>query len=280
MTDFKSVLVHVDDRPSSKVRVELAAQVARRFDAGLIGAYLVPTLNITPTLAALLPEQVVAMRLRVAGDAQHSAEALFRDVAAAAGVREVVWSAPAEPADKALLAIARTTDISIVGQADRVEPDAGFFRGLTEAVVLAAGRPTVVVPFIVRGAAMGEVVLIAWNETREAARAVADALPLLVQARRVDILTVDAGAHESGGTRDDARLRDFLRRHAVPVGAVHHDRVEDIAIGELLLSRAADLGSDLIVMGAYAHPRIEERILGGVTRTMLGTMTVPVLMSH
>jgi nucleotide-binding universal stress UspA family protein len=277
MTDFKSVLVHVDDRPTSKARVELAAQVARRFDAGLEGAYLVPTLNITPTVAALLPESVVAARMREAGDAQHSAEALFR--AAAAGVRDIVWSASAQPAEQALVAMARTTDIAIVGQADRAESDAAFFRGLTEAVVLAAGRPAIVVPFVVRAPTMGDVVLIAWNETRESARAVADALPLLVRARRVDIMTVESGEN-GGNARDDARLREFLGRHAVPVGAIHRDRIEDIAVGELLLSRAADLGSDLIVMGAYAHTRIQERILGGVTRTMLDTMTVPVLMSH
>ena len=101
-----------------------------------------------------------------------------------------------------------------------------------------------------------------------------------MRASRVDIVTVDPGGNESGHARDDARLRAYLTRHAVRVGASYRDRAEDVVIGEWLLSRAADLGSDMVVMGAYAHARIEERLLGGVTRTMLKSMTVPVLMSH
>lgn len=280
MTDFKTVLVHVDDQQCSKARVDLAARVARQFDAALVGAYLVPGLEITATVAALLPEQVIEARMRELGDTQREAEALFREAAATAGIKEIVWSAPAEPAVEAVVAFARGADLTIVGQADRSESGFGFFRGLMETVVLTAGRPTLIVPFIGPGASLGETVLIAWNETREAARAVADALPILVRAARVDILTVDAGGKESGHARDDARLRAYLARHAVRVGASRRDRTEDVGIGEWLLSRAADLGSDMVVMGAYAHARIEERVLGGVTRTVLQSMTVPVLMSH
>lgn len=280
MTDFKTVLVHVDHRDSCKARVELAARVARQFDGALVGAYLVPGLEITATVAVLLPKHVIETRKRELRDVEHGAEALFRQTAATTGVREIVWSTPAEPEVEAVIAMARASDLTVVGQAARNESDSGFFRELMETIVLAAGRPTLIVPFIGPSATMGEAILIAWNETREAARAVADALPILVRAKRVDIVTVDSGGNESGHARDDARLRAYLARHAVRVGASHRDHAEDVATGEWLLSRAADLGSDLVVMGAYAHARIGERILGGVTRTMLQSMTVPVLMSH
>jgi nucleotide-binding universal stress UspA family protein len=126
----------------------------------------------------------------------------------------------------------------------------------------------------------GERVLVAWDGGREASRAVGDALPILARAKDVTITTI----HRDEGERiaDEAatrRLADYLQSHGIDA-KVDHSSVEDISVGEWLLSRSADLGIDLIVMGAYAHTRLRELVLGGVTRTMLQSMTVPVLMSH
>jgi nucleotide-binding universal stress UspA family protein len=122
--------------------------------------------------------------------------------------------------------------------------------------------------------------LVAWDDSHAAARAIADALPLLRRARSVHVMLFnrDAPADEGGLSSDLSSVADWLARHGVSA----RTRVEStgIAVSDALLSRAADLGTDLIVMGAFGHARWRERVLGGTTRDVLGSMTVPVLMSH
>ena len=145
---------------------------------------------------------------------------------------------------------------------------------------MAAGRPVLIVPHFGEFASIGATVLIAWKETRESARAVADALPFLKQARKVVVMSISAPHDQSvRETLADAGIAAFLARHGIGAD-VRHEVAEDIDAGNLLLSRAADLAADLIVMGAYSRPRLSEFVLGGVTRVMLQAMTVPVLMSH
>jgi nucleotide-binding universal stress UspA family protein len=191
------------------------------------------------------------------------------------------WTALAEGSVDVLLAKARVTDLLVIGQSDSGEPDHGFYAPLVESVVFSAGRPSLVVPYIGAAATIAENVLVACNETRKAARALSDALPRSrSRDTRVDVMTV---RHATEGPRvesDPETLRPYLERHGVRVGAIHGDVADDDGVGEWLLSRAADLGCDSIVMSAYAHARPQQRLLGGVTRTMLEGMTIPVLMSH
>ena len=122
--------------------------------------------------------------------------------------------------------------------------------------------------------------MIAWKDSRESARAVADALPLLKDAKRVFAVAVTPDPDDD--SRDllvDAQVSAYLRRHGVDA-TVRRIAATDIDAGELLLSQAADFNADLIVMGAYSRPRITELVWGGVTRLMLESMTAPVLMSH
>ena len=147
------------------------------------------------------------------------------------------------------------------------------------------GRPVLVVPYIgavMRGAepVIGRRIMVAWDAGREAARAVSDALPLLQQAERVDLIVVNAvkGAHRHG-PEPGADIAQHLARHDVHV-QVDHLQVHDLSPADTLLSLLSDRDSDLLVMGAYAHSRMREIVLGGVTRNMLEHMTVPVLMSH
>ena len=135
-------------------------------------------------------------------------------------------------------------------------------------------------PHGVAPASVGENVLVAWDGGREAARAIGDALPLLERAKHIDIVAVDDDGESDVGERlAGARLGAWLHAHGIAAG-VSHEEVRDIAIGEWLLDRVADLGSDLIVMGGYGHARMRELVLGGVTRTVLRSMPVPVLMAH
>jgi nucleotide-binding universal stress UspA family protein len=127
---------------------------------------------------------------------------------------------------------------------------------------------------------LGKHVIVAWNVSREAARAANDALPFLVAADRVDVMCVNASsAKEGDADLPGADLCLHLARHGVKAEA-HSLAASDVDTGNLLLSRAADRGADLIVMGAYGHARWREVVLGGVTRELLGQMTVPVFMSH
>ncbi len=139
-----------------------------------------------------------------------------------------------------------------------------------------------VVPYVGAPAAIGKNVLIAWDGGREASRALADAMPLLVRAKQVTVACLDPGAAACGAdTAARERLAAYLHRHGAAARVEHDNLGEgDLAVGDWLLSRAADRGTDLIVMGGYGQPRWREQVLGGATRALLSAMTLPVLMAH
>jgi nucleotide-binding universal stress UspA family protein len=173
---------------------------------------------------------------------------------------------------------ARYADLIILGQ---VDPDDDASQRLPpERVVLGSGGPALVIPYIGAPRDFGQRIMVAWDASREAARAVNDALPLLKRAKSVVVLTINPRRREFGhGDEPGADIALHLARHDVKVDV---QRVEgsEIDPGNTILSQIATEGSDLLVMGAYAHSRLRELVLGGVTRTILEEMTVPVLMAH
>jgi nucleotide-binding universal stress UspA family protein len=245
-----------------------------------MGAYLVPSGNVMPFASVMLPDEVVQRRLRETADLQHDAEARFRAAAAAAGVTSLQWHAPAGSPLEAAILHARYADLAIVGQPSRDEPNVAFATELANAVIMGSGRPVLFVPYTGQFKTVGERIMIAWKDSRESARAVADALPLLKDAKQVFAVAVTPDAADSlQDLLADKHVAAFLRRHEVNA-TVRRIAAPDIDAGELLLSQAADFGADLIVMGAYSRPRITALVWGGVTQVMLSSMTVPVLMSH
>jgi nucleotide-binding universal stress UspA family protein len=181
--------------------------------------------------------------------------------------------------EDALAVNARYADLVVVGQEDSDDPASG--RGdLPEVTAFATGRPVLVVPKIGAPSTVGKTVMLCWNASRESARAAADALPFLQAAQKVIVLIVDPDVSADGhGPEPGADVALWLARHGVQV-TVQRDVAADAEIGEVILSRAADHDVDLIVMGIYGHSRLREMVLGGVSRTLLSSMTVPVLMSH
>jgi nucleotide-binding universal stress UspA family protein len=173
----------------------------------------------------------------------------------------------------------RCADLVIVGQVSS-EGEGPRDSAHIEAALFDSGRPVLVVPHAGHTGSIGRRVLIGWNGSPEAARAVHDALPLMVGAEAVTVVTIDPeggpGANEEGPGADIAR---HLARHGLPV-MVRRVTGPAAAAGDLLLNEAADLGADLIVMGAFGHSRLREFVLGGATRTLLAQMTAPVLMAH
>ena len=277
---LKTILVHIDDTDQCAHRLKVAIHLALDASARLIGIYLVPGTDLPPSVAALLPSDFVDVRQRQMGEAQHKAEERFRSSASSAGLARVEWRAPAGPLVAAAVEHGRCADLLVLGQRNRDDDPMPFADELIFTTLLATGRPVLIVPHIGVRAMPGQNVLIAWDCGREAARAVADALPLLVRAKQVGVVTYTADEDKiSDAALSTARLRDWLQDHGIAARVNGYDPAAG-AIGESLLSLAADRGSDLIVMGGYGHTRLREFVLGGVTQTILASMTVPVLMSH
>lgn len=171
---------------------------------------------------------------------------------------------------KQLALHARYADLTIVGQAS-----SGASDHITE-TLMSTGRPLLAVPRHGRFPNVGHRVLVAWNASREATRAVFDSLPLLAGAANVTVMTMDA---EDDDRVPGADIGLTLARHGIKVDVVR-STLGDIDAGNALLSRAADQGADLLVMGAFGHSPLREKMLGGATRHILDHMTVPVLLSH
>ncbi len=172
--------------------------------------------------------------------------------------------------------LARRFDLAVVGQPRRDEgmPE----EVLDEGVLFESGRPVLFVPFIQKDALKLDHVMVCWDGSRAATRAIGDAIPFLEKAKQVDVVIVaakQAKADEVAG----ADLAQHLARHGIKVD-VKRITSPDIDTASTILSYAADASTDLIVMGGYGHSRLREFILGGVTHALLDSMTVPVLMSH
>jgi nucleotide-binding universal stress UspA family protein len=233
-----------------------------------------------PSVAALLPAEVVEQRLSQTGAAQHRAQALFRRSVSPLPSSNSAFLAPAGNAIDAALVQARCADLAILGQPGEDGVDTSFKHRLAEQVMLGSGAPILMVPYAPATTNLGTNVLVAWDGGREASRAMHDALPMLGGAARVTVVSVTPdGESAERMTQSQKALANFLSAHAIDAEYKLAEGTGSEA-GERLLSQAADIGADLIVMGGYGHARSRELVLGGATRTMIDAMTVPVLLSH
>jgi nucleotide-binding universal stress UspA family protein len=279
---YKDLLVVLDSNASARERIEIAVALAERFSAHLIGLYPLPMPEAPRHFGyydpALLNPFFEELRAR-ARDAADKTREVFEHIASLHGVsaewREIPEGADADPAVHA-----RYADLAILGQLDPDSGEPDMIRPRPEQVTLASGRPILVVPYAGNFPNLGRRVVIGWNASREAARAVNDAMPLLMAAEIVSILTIDPReGPRAHGELPGADISLYLARHGVKA-EIERTVSADLPVGEALLSRAADLGADLLVMGAYGHSRARELLLGGATRSLLRSMTLPVLMSH
>ena len=276
---YKDLLVQVDDTRSCVKRIELAVALAVAHEAHLTGVYIIS--EPSPASFVGIPAELLTDLQQRARDRADLALGRFADVAKrnliAFGTRvdRVLYT---EVAD-ALATNARYADLVILGQHDPDDPAAAP-RYLPEEVILGSGRPALMVPYIGPAATFGERVTVAWDASREAARAVNDALPLLERAKAVGVVTINPGDKPFGhGEEPGADIGLHLARHGIKV-EVQRVEARDLDTANAILSHLANEGADLLVMGAYGHSRLREVVLGGVTRTILAEMTVPVLMSH
>jgi nucleotide-binding universal stress UspA family protein len=277
---IKDMLVHVDDSPAARVRFDLALSLAAPFGARVTALHLLAE-PFMRGLSTHIPVNVVQEHVAHAEDA---ADKVLAGLAAEAGQRGVGFRALKESGSldrlpHLLARDARNSDLVIVGQPD---PEKGSSDDalLVEAAFMETGRPALVVPHAGAPRTPFERVMVAWNASREASRAVHDALPLLVAAKEVVILVIDPddiGA--TLGRKPGSGVAHHLEHHgaSVRVKTVESGRRR---AGEVILSEATAEAADLLVMGGYGHSKLREALLGGATQTLLADATLPVLLSH
>ena len=264
---YKDLLVVLDTEPQARQRLLLAADLAERFNAHLVGLHL--TVGVESARCSG----------RSDSDADRSMRTLFDDVVGRRSISAEWRMASGYPLDVTAVH-ARYVDLTILGQLDPDKEWASVIYPRAEDLALSTGRPVLLVPYAGTFSSVGQRVLVGWDASREAARAVNDAMPLLVVASSVTVITIDPKqSREEHGDIPGADISLHLARHGVKA-QVERTVSGGIGIGNALLSRASDLGADLLVMGAYGHSRVRELMLGGATRTVLDSMTLPVLMAH
>jgi nucleotide-binding universal stress UspA family protein len=276
---YKTILVHCDASRTVGARLTTAADMAQRFEARLVGLHAREPFEVVSFVDGGMGVAALMEAYQAGCEAaEKTAQSTF-DKATKGRNFPAEWRVVEAFSDDALAVSARYADLLVLGQADPDDP-AGSRNDLPEAMAFATGRPVLVVPKIGAPSSVGRTVMLCWNASRESARAAADALPFLRSAEKVIVLVVDPEVSADGhGQEPGADVAAWLARHGVKV-SVQRDVAADAQIGEVILSRAADHGVDLIVMGIYGHSRLREMVLGGVSRTLLSSMTVPVLMSH
>jgi nucleotide-binding universal stress UspA family protein len=287
---LKDLLVCFDRTDAGYARLELAFNLARASRVYLTGAYVLPEARVSPAgsvgfgfgppagMTGPAAEGVSAGGVLREAEAAEAAEQHFRSKLRLNGI-EGEWHLLADGDSAALIELAKSVDLTIAGQRPPNSQSNGVSRFRPEDIVVAAGRPVLIVPYAGAFETVGRRILIAWDGTREANRALHDALPLFTDP---EATVVFVGSHE----RDLEQHRPALNRvvdhlHHYGVAAKSEETLRGgLAVSDILLSRAADLAADLIVAGGYHHSQLREALLGGVSRELLEHMTVPVLMSH
>ncbi|OEZ66635.1 universal stress protein family protein [Janthinobacterium sp. HH103] len=286
---YKTVLLHIDDSAGRAARIEAAASIAQACGGHLTGVALTgvsrllyqhqPDLDADPNLS---------LHLNFLRDRATRALDGFEQQVRAAGVASFEQRVVDDEAAGGISLLARYADLVVISQYNAKDKSPSVMRDFPAYVLLHSGRPVLIVPYapplpLLAPPAAARNVLISWNASKEASRAVTAALPLLQRAGQVHVAIFDAQVHAAEhGEQPGAELVHYLARHGVEarLHLLDGGGVRRGDIGEALLSQAADLSVDLLVMGAYGHSRLRETILGGVTRTILQSMTIPVLMAH
>jgi nucleotide-binding universal stress UspA family protein len=282
---IKDILVHLDTGTRSEVRLGVAADLARRHGAHLTGLGVVNIPEAAILYGGAVPYAAGALDLlaQTRNDilaAMQPVEATFRERLARDGL-DGEWRLTEGNAALTVALHARYADLVVLGQPNPGDAaDAARGNDIIVTTLMSSGRPVLTVPFAGTFPTLGERVLVAWNATREATRAVNDALPLLEAAKAVTVLAINPRHGIRGhGDVPSADIALHLARHGVRAEAAHTVAGE-IPDAEALLSYAADISADLIVAGGYGHSRARELVFGGVTRTLLREMTVPIFFSH
>jgi nucleotide-binding universal stress UspA family protein len=275
---IKDLIVNLSLGDTPDTAADFAVSTACALDAHVMGISFLyepffPTVEFAPIPADIIEMQIEENE-RLSTGAENRFEELARRNSLSAETRRM--RAMQTGAPDAFAHIARRFDLSIVSQPhpDTPNTDAAF----VEAALFTSGRPVLIVPYIQRTGLKLDRVMICWDGSRAAARAIADALPLLALSKATEIVTVTDGKSDASEI-PGVDMAQHLARHGINV-ELKQIVPGDVDTANVILSHAADTAADLIVMGGYGHSRWREFVLGGVTRGLLASMTVPTFMSH
>ena len=276
---YRTILVHCDADPKVAHRLAIAVALAKRHGAHLVGVHIQEPFNAPAMIdGTVAMSNLFAVFEETAAANLASAKAAFAKAAKGTEL-STEWRSEEGYIEARLAVHARYADLLVLGQPDPEQP---FLAppDPTATMALSTGRPILVVPHVGAPAEPAETIMLCWNASRESARAASDALPLLRAAAKVIVLCVAPRSSAHGhGAEPGADAAAWLARHGVKV-TVQRDVAADSDVGNVILSRAADFDAGLIVMGLYGHSRLRETVLGGASRTLLASMTVPVFVSH
>jgi nucleotide-binding universal stress UspA family protein len=283
---LKDLLVHVDGTESALVRLRLAIDLARRHSSRLTALYVRELSRAqlheraTAELGLASAEQLDCLYESQQASIDHEGARMqmaSEDLGRASGVK-VEWRNTTGLAAVAVAQHARYADLSILGHGVDRDPIEYTF---SEQLLFVTGRPVLFVPVTGSYRTLGRHIVVAWNSSRPAARAVNDALALIERAQRTTVLAINPRDFIDRYQAPPIEwIVEHLRRHNVCVDVVRLENIPATSIGDTLQTEACALGADLIVAGAFGHPKLWEKLLGGVTRDLLARMTMPMLMSH
>jgi len=275
---IKNIVVNLTIGVERDAAANYAVSLASLFNAHLVGVAFVYDPKVSANLIAGIPAELIDAQRAATRNLANEAIARFEALAKQTGViteSQMIDVTPGNVGDT-FGRLARSFDLSVIRQA---EPNkAAKEETIIEGALFESGRPVIVVPYVQTQGAQFKRVMVGWDGSRTAARAIGDAMPVLERAKMIEVFTVVAGP-----TKDTELpgidIGQHLSRHGLAV-EIKRIATEGINVPDAILSHAADISADFMVMGGYGHSRLREYVLGGVTRGILSSMTLPTLMSN
>ena len=275
---IKDIVVNLTIGVERDAAANYAVSLASIFKAHLVGVAFVYDPKVSANLIVGIPAELIEAQRAATKHLANEAVARFEELGKQAGVMtesQMIDVAPGHVGDT-FGRLARSFDLSVIRQA---EPNkAAQEVPIIEGALFESGRPVIVVPYIQTQGAKFNRVMVGWDGSRTAARAIGDAMPVLERAKMIEIFTVVAGSTKNTEL-PGIDIGQHLSRHGLKV-EVKRIPAEGINVPEAILSHAADISADFMVMGGYGHSRLREYVLGGATRGILASMTLPTLMSN
>lgn len=276
--NYKTIAVYLDNSVKNPQCLEFAIHLALKHNAHLRGIYAAHERPYLSHVDFSSYEMLETLK-RQTEEAQQNSKRLFSAAARKACIL-FEWHALQDDVMECIKLHTCTADLAVVMQGNPDEKGGYSPKGLQELVLVGGGRPTLFLPHAGSLSTTFENIAIAWNGSRESARAVADAHPFLLQAKNVVVLVAETQkSNNSHNDLSDIAIRSYLSRHDIKAEIVRSN-VDESDVGSWLLSATACDGADLLICGAYGHSRAYEMVWGGVTRALLRSMNTPILMSH
>ena len=275
---IKDILVHADNSETFESRLSYSIALAQEHKAHLTALYVIPNTSVPGYAGIYLDKKIIQPIVESIKEDATSAKSVFEKMTHDADI-DTEWRLEKGYPLQALNKHGCYYDLVVLSQTNPKWDD-DIMTGLADDLVISLGRPSLVLPYVGAAANPPKRVLVAWNGSHSATRAVNDALPLLKAADYVEVVSINPEKGKTDeGELPSADICLHLARHGV-VAMAKGIHAKDISDGDLLLSHASDMGAELLVMGAYGHSRFREFVLSGATRHLLRHMTIPVFMSH